>query len=137
MELLLNLCWLLLTVPAFYCWRRWRNRAESRPYIIIIALTCLLTLLFPVISASDDLHAMRPEMEDSNATKRALKQAAAGHPSSQSSCTDPPALLTSAGTLPPSGMLRLCVTDSEITNPDTTVSCVQTLRGPPLSASAS
>ena len=131
MELLLNLCWLLLTVPAFFCWRR-RNRAEARPYIIIVALSCLLTLLFPVISASDDLHAMRQEMEDSNATKRTLKQAGVDHASLQSSWSDPPAQLTSAVAIPLSRVLHLCIADRGLSNPKTTVSCVNTLRGPPL-----
>jgi hypothetical protein len=131
MELLLNLCWLLLTVPAFYCWMRRRNRAESRPYIIIVALTCLLTLLFPVVSASDDLHAMRQEMEDSNATKRSLKQAGVDHPSPQSSFSDPPAQLTSAVAIPPSRVLRLCITDRGLSSPNPTVSRVDMLRGPP------
>jgi hypothetical protein len=30
-------------------------------------------LLFPVISATDDLHAMRPEMEESSSSKRIVK----------------------------------------------------------------
>jgi hypothetical protein len=37
----------------------------SSPLIFLCVLGCALVLLFPVISASDDLHAMRPEMEES------------------------------------------------------------------------
>ncbi len=33
-------------------------------------------LLFPVVSATDDLHTMRPEMEESTSSKRAAKPAA-------------------------------------------------------------
>lgn len=133
MELLLNLCWLLLTAPAIFCWMRRRHRAESRPYIIIIALTCLLTLLFPVISASDDLHAMRQEMEDSSATKRALKQAGIDKTSWQSPFSDPPAQLTPTVAVHPCHELCGHVIDVQLFNPSTTVSCVETVRGPPLS----
>jgi hypothetical protein len=41
----------------------------------LLLLGCSLVLLFPVVSATDDLHAMRPEMEEWNASKRVLKQA--------------------------------------------------------------
>lgn len=78
MELLLNLLWLMLAVPAIWLWRRDPAYARSsrrlghlRPMVL---LACLLVLLFPVVSATDDLHAMRPEMEESSLSKRALKQ---------------------------------------------------------------
>jgi len=71
MELFLNLCWLSLLLPAFLLWRqragsdRARRGLALRPIVFLGALGCALILLFPVISASDDLHAMRPEMEES------------------------------------------------------------------------
>jgi len=78
MELLLNLVWMLLVLPAYWLWRR---EAGARPergvssLQCLLALGCVLVLLFPVISASDDLHAMRAEMEDSSTSKRAVRQA--------------------------------------------------------------
>jgi hypothetical protein len=45
------------------------------PLQTLLALGCTLVLLFPVISASDDLHAMRAEMEDSSISKRTVHQA--------------------------------------------------------------
>lgn len=103
MELFLNLCWLSLLLPA---WLLWRQRTSStgsanpgqssgaRPLVFVCALGCALILLFPVISASDDLHAMRPEMEES---KRASRH------SSHCACTShapayasQPSLLTAA-----------------------------------------
>jgi len=66
MELLLNLAWMLLAVPAYWLWRRdARSRMARRITALqcLLALGCVLVLLFPVISASDDLHAMRAEME--------------------------------------------------------------------------
>jgi hypothetical protein len=69
MELFLNLCWLSLLLPAFLLWQEravfCSPERGRRPLIFIATLGCALILLFPVISASDDLHAMRPEMEES------------------------------------------------------------------------
>lgn len=74
MELLLNLAWLLLALPAYWLWRRGTRRFSSLQ--CLASLGCLLVLLFPVISASDDLHAMQTEMEDSSISKRTVCQAA-------------------------------------------------------------
>src|SRR5208283_1473717 len=67
MELFLNLCWLALLLPAYLLWRR---RVSSEPwtrasFVIICTLGCSLVLLFPVVSASDDLHAVGQAMEES------------------------------------------------------------------------
>jgi len=39
-------------------------------------LGCMLVILFPVVSATDDLHAMRAEMEESPLSKRSICQKA-------------------------------------------------------------
>jgi hypothetical protein len=66
MELFLNLCWLSLLVPGFLLWRhRTSSPPSCHPLIFVCVLGCALIVLFPVISATDDLHAMRPEMEES------------------------------------------------------------------------
>ncbi|MGA2020146.1 MAG: hypothetical protein ABSH02_06110 [Candidatus Sulfotelmatobacter sp.] len=77
MELLLNLAWVLMAVPAYWLWRRCAGaRASHRVSALqcLLALGCVLVLLFPVISATDDLHAMRTEMEESSTSKRAVRQ---------------------------------------------------------------
>jgi hypothetical protein len=77
MELLLNLAWVLLALPAYWLWRLDAGARVARritPLQCLLALGCVLVLLFPVISASDDLHAMRAEMEES-ASKRTVRQA--------------------------------------------------------------
>jgi hypothetical protein len=86
MELFLNLCWLSLLLPAYLLWlRRTVSSAPTRnpsisPLIFVSVLGCALVLLFPVISASDDLHAMRPEMEESErAFRHASHSASADH----------------------------------------------------------
>lgn len=79
MELLLNLIWVLLAVPAFWLWRRealpsHRSRYLS-PLRCVLALGFVLLLLFPVISATDDLRAMQPETEESPSGRRACRNA--------------------------------------------------------------
>jgi hypothetical protein len=77
MELLLNLTWLLLVIPAYCVWRGSRT-AGARKFSAaqsLFALACVLVILFPVISASDDLLAMRPEIEESPCGKRNIRQA--------------------------------------------------------------
>jgi len=76
MELLLNLAWMLLALPAYWLWRRGAGERRMSSLQCVVALGCGLVLLFPVISASDDLHAMRAEMEDVSISKRAVRQAA-------------------------------------------------------------
>src|SRR5271169_5131621 len=78
MELLLNLAWLLLALPAYCLWRGSRTAPAGRKFTSrqgLLALGCMLVILFPVVSASDDLCAMRTEMEESPASKRAVRQA--------------------------------------------------------------
>jgi hypothetical protein len=78
MELLLNLAWVLLALPGYWLWRQGAGARQSRlvsSLQFLLALGCALVLLFPVISASDDLHAMRAEMEESSPSKRAVRQA--------------------------------------------------------------
>ncbi len=105
MELLLNLAWLLLAVPAYCLWRRDAGLRAARwvtSLQCVLALGCVLVLLFPVISASDDLHAMRAEMEDSSISKRAVRQAASERNSaSVHRLQGPPAPVASAVRLVP------------------------------------
>jgi hypothetical protein len=78
MELLLNLAWMLLALPAFWLWRRGGDARVARRVTALqclLALGCAVVVLFPVISATDDLHAMRAEMEDSAISKRTVRQA--------------------------------------------------------------
>jgi hypothetical protein len=67
MELLLNLFWLLLVVPAFWVWHKRKcelGAQNRRSQSCLWILGCVLMLLFPVVSATDDLQAMRPEVEE-------------------------------------------------------------------------
>ncbi len=83
MELLLNLAWLLLALPAYILWRDAKGASARHAFTSLqcfLALGCMLVLLFPVVSATDDLRAMRPEMEESPAAKRSMRQASNDKP---------------------------------------------------------
>lgn len=91
MELLLNLFWLLLAMPAFWLWHYSRTastRRKASPFYCLLALGCLLVILFPVVSATDDLCALRAEMEESPASKRSVGQSS-GDKSAPSSSRSP------------------------------------------------
>jgi hypothetical protein len=99
MELLLNLLWVLLVLPAYWLWRRDAELRLARrvtPLQGLLALGCGLVLLFPVISATDDLHAMRAEMEESATSKRTVRQASSEKSAGVNRLQGPPAVLTSA-----------------------------------------
>jgi hypothetical protein len=75
MELLLNLVWMALAVGAFGALARMQRAAAQKDRIpgvkdvkALLALSCVLVLLFPIVSASDDLHPSQALLED--ATKR-------------------------------------------------------------------
>ena len=78
MELLLNLLWAALTLLGLGL--GWRRRVFARtpgqcdrvPGLVV--LSCALILLFPIVSATDDLHAIQPAMEESSSAGR-IKQA--------------------------------------------------------------
>jgi hypothetical protein len=116
MELLLNLAWLLLALPAYWLWRGSRTVAASRRFTslqCLLALGCMLVILFPVISATDDLLAMRSEMEESPASKRSVQQTSHEKASSWK-WQSPPALAATATSLQvnvqgPQPMLALCL----------------------------
>jgi hypothetical protein len=97
MELLLNLAWLLLALPAYQLWRGSRVAGRRRRFgslQCLLALGCVLVMLFPVVSATDDLHAMRAEIEESPASKRSVRHSASDKGSAWNGrLQNPPALL--------------------------------------------
>ncbi len=90
MELFLNVLWLMLPLPAVWLWRRMPARLGQRRVgagRTLPLLGCVLVLLFPVVSATDDLHAMRQEMEESALSKRTVRAAAEKPQSGQNAFT--------------------------------------------------
>lgn len=71
MELILNILWFVLAGAAVAALLRSRRDAGFRAERIsnrkaLLALGCIVVLLFPVISASDDLHPSQAVFEDSS-----------------------------------------------------------------------
>ena len=79
MELLLNLLWLMLALAAVAVLRHQpssvRNSEGLGHLRFFLLLGCVLALLFPVVSATDDLHPINQEMEEFSASKRIVKPA--------------------------------------------------------------
>lgn len=97
MELLLNLLWLLLAMPAFLLWRDCGtapDRQKSTALQCFLALGCMLVLLFPVVSATDDLRAMRAEMEETPLSKRSVGQSSGDKTSAWKSSVQPALAVT-------------------------------------------
>lgn len=97
MELLLNLTWLLLALPAFLLWRDCRTAPARRRFTAVqclFALGCMLVTLFPVVSATDDLRAMRAEMEESPVSKRSIGQSSGERVSASKSQAQPALAIT-------------------------------------------
>ncbi len=136
MELLLNLLWLTLVVPAFLIWRR-QSRAEKSflcksSFRGILLLGCLLVFLFPVVSATDDLHPLHNEIEESNPSRRTVKQAQASQSPDWSRFSSPAHLVEIASFSPVS---RICgsVSDFLPVPPVPVFSGVRSCRAPPSS----
>lgn len=113
MELALNLAWLLLALPAYWLWRRSRGTRGMTSLQCLLALGCALVLLFPVISATDDLHAMRAELEDAATSKRTVRQAGSDRNAGWiNRLQAPPAAVASADWLlaPEVGRLEISIT---------------------------
>jgi hypothetical protein len=69
MELLLNLIWITLAAGTFsiFIKRQQRLQSDGNPGPrCLLALACILLLLFPVVSVSDDLHPTQVLLEDAN-----------------------------------------------------------------------
>jgi len=69
MELLLNLIWVALASGAFLVFLRRQHEASHGRVSYrrsLLALMCVVLLLFPVVSASDDLHPSQALLEDAS-----------------------------------------------------------------------
>lgn len=76
MELLLNLAWLLVAIATVTLWVRQSRRGTSGALSLClqsIALVCALAVLFPAISATDDLHATQLAVEASDVARKVLR----------------------------------------------------------------
>jgi hypothetical protein len=101
MELLLNTFWLLIALVSFFWWRRRFIRIRPalgfRALAPLLAFTCALAIVFPVISVTDDLHAQVAVTDDSLARRRSVSSADGAHsPFGKWKRFSSPALLSTA-----------------------------------------
>jgi hypothetical protein len=85
MELTLNLVWALIAAASYAILLRHlagrgtgRSGGPTQPQCVI-ALTCVLAILFPVISLTDDLHEMQATAEEASSSGLVIKQSVASH----------------------------------------------------------
>jgi hypothetical protein len=79
MELLLNLFWLILALATLVtCWkaRLISGKDHVSRFSLFVVAGCVLALAFPVISVSDDLNALRAEIEESGVSGANVKKTA-------------------------------------------------------------
>jgi hypothetical protein len=77
MELLLNLAWLAVAIAAFARLGVWASAETDRRRIRLafVATACVIVLLFPIISITDDLEASVAVVEESATVRRAAASA--------------------------------------------------------------
>src|ERR1700728_862797 len=113
MELLLNLFWLMLALPALLLSRRVRRSARQSGQISrtnsMVVVVCLMLLLFPVVSVTDDLLALGLDMEESSATKSLVKHSPSPKTQVLGSDTGKPAQLYSVASYAPDHELSRAV----------------------------
>jgi hypothetical protein len=78
MEQILNCAWLLVSLAALTWWALMHRRATAERRLRLLhgaaIIACALVLLFPAISATDDLHGAQM-MQDDGAAKKLRSQA--------------------------------------------------------------
>jgi hypothetical protein len=84
MELTTNLVWAIIAIASYtLLFRYLSSRAEharnpSRSQCVV-ALACVLAILFPVISLSDDLHELQATVEEASSSVLVIKKCTANH----------------------------------------------------------
>jgi hypothetical protein len=126
MELLLNAIWLVVATSLLLVWRvRWlpqlrASAAARRKWQSLIGLVCVLALLFPAISLTDDLHPTEFALADT----KSLYAVAHGHDSAS------PAPRTHSPIHGLAGILRISQFVPVLLPADSTAIRVQVFRSP-------
>jgi hypothetical protein len=135
MELLLNLLWLMLVLPTVLLYRHtWKLKGNEGPVgrsQDLVLTACLLAVVFPVVSVSDNLHALSAEVEYSGLGKRMLKQGAAKVPHWHVGKL--PARTVSVSSFRPDGQLCGLILDYPPFLPEQATSRSVACRAPPVS----
>jgi hypothetical protein len=84
-ELALNLVWAIIATASYaLLFRHFATRGEGHAFgwrriHCVIALTCALAIIFPVISLTDDLHEMQATLEEASPSCLIVKKCVARH----------------------------------------------------------
>lgn len=86
MELILNAVWLVIAVASYVLYFRLARRGPERdrgpsPFCSMVALSCALAILFPVISLSDDLQEMQAAVVEVSPSRLVIKKYGMNDPS--------------------------------------------------------
>lgn len=77
MELFLNLIWTSIAIAASLRFARWSaGQSKRRRRLVGLATLCVIAVLFPIISVTDDLHSDVAMLEEETGVRRS---AASGH----------------------------------------------------------
>jgi hypothetical protein len=135
MELLLNLLWLMLALPAILILRRQPAYGGNSGSIYspraFVLLGCILVLLFPIVSATDDLHPIRAEIEESSPSKRIVKQSPGAKSQAWRSDGSPPAQLIYVSSFAPDNDRRGLVSEYLLFPPEQAPAGTIGCRAPP------
>ena len=72
LELFLNLAWLGIAIGALSAFAVWARSAESASHLSVgLSVICVLALLFPIISVSDDMRTDIAALEEWASARRA------------------------------------------------------------------
>lgn len=127
MELLLNLTWLAIAIAAFARLGVWASTETDRRriHLAVVATACVIVLLFPIISITDDLEGSAAVLEESATIKRVVASAVLLHVM--------PALVAtlSVGVLAATLILLGFMTEESFAVPLFLTAPVVSLRGPP------
>jgi hypothetical protein len=132
-EPLLNIAWLMLILPSVLIWRREPKRIS--PYLhraqSCVLLCCLLALLFPVVSATDDLCALQRDVEEPVVTKPTVKQSVSAKSAGFESGSRLTAQLSPSDFLWPANEVHSLVSNSQAVAPVEALSKTARGRAPP------
>ena len=84
MELVLNVAWFIIAAASYALFFRVLSGSAGREHgpsrcQCIIASSCALAILFPVISLTDDLHERQATVEESSSSRIIMKKCGVNH----------------------------------------------------------
>jgi hypothetical protein len=89
-EFILNLAWIGLGAAAYCAFRRFAATGRPREAAALVALACVMILIFPAISASDDLYGAEYAMDEGLSASKHFRSLDSSRPSHTMVASEPP-----------------------------------------------